>query len=80
MNPERRKKGMKHLLRIFRVNEYVREAYINEENWAKKMLHARQSCSCSSCGNRRYWDGITLQEKKSLMDFDEWKNISKAIP
>lgn len=34
-----------------------------------------KACSCSMCGNpRKYFNEKTLQEKKSDLDFEEFKN------
>jgi len=41
------------------------------EDTSRAMVNHRPLCSCEGCGNRRVWEGDTMQEKKSNISYKE---------
>lgn len=37
------------------------------QDWARRNYNHLHRCSCYMCGHRRKWEGITLQERRSLL-------------
>ncbi len=67
----RRQQGLKRAKKVWNIWKAI--AYRSEEfdcdnTLLRRLYKTRVPCSCMGCGNRRKWEGKTLQERKAELD------------
>jgi hypothetical protein len=55
------------------LRTYVAASLSNEErqDWAVRNYNHLKRCSCSMCGHRRKWEGLTVQERRALLSLKD---------
>ena len=61
---ERKYKGAVRLYRNWQMAD-------GNENWLRRNFNHLAACSCWMCGHRRQWEGLTMQEKRSLLALND---------
>ena len=56
-----------HAVRLYRDWQMAE----GNERWLRRNFNNLAVCSCWMCGHRRQWEGLTMQEKRSLMALDD---------
>ena len=62
--------------KIKRALRMCMAAFLSDEerqNWAVRNYNHLKRCSCSMCGHRRKWEGVTIQERRVLMSLEDDK-------
>lgn len=66
------KKKAKKLLRIYRLRDKdYKWQSCDEEQEERLLLRTRKRCSCSGCGNKRRYEGLTRKELIELLSEEE---------
>lgn len=50
---------------------FFEESDEKRQKWALRNYNNLQKCSCSMCGHRRQWSGLTMQERRQLQTFKD---------
>lgn len=50
---------------------FLEESEEEKQRWALRNYNNMQKCSCSMCGHRRQYNGLTMQERRQLQSFKD---------
>jgi hypothetical protein len=60
-----------HMIRLKKKYSKYYGGYAKTERQIGRLYQTPTPCSCLMCGNRRKWEGITRQEKISILEMQE---------